>query len=262
MDQYIYVLGETIPVLDHGSVTLVDIMGSDQSIESAARVSYGGSTRAMSDTRGLLRYLMRHRHTSPFEMGVMIFKIKCPIFVARQWIRHRTASINEISGRYSVLPEEYWKPDGWVSQSTDNKQGRGTDHIAYQDAVDINRECFEIYHERLEAGISREMARTCLPLSTYTEFVWKMDIHNLLHFLKLRMDAHAQTEIRAYAEVLAKFVEAYFPITWEAFVDYILEAKTFSRMEMEILRGLINDSAVAHEGLSAREVNEFYEKFI
>lgn len=227
-----------VRILDHGSLQLLDVMGSDESIEAAARVSYGKGTRTKTETRGLIRYLMKHRHTSPFEMAEMQFKVKCPIFVARQWVRHRTANMNEMSGRYSEMPNEFWLPDEWRGQGTVNKQGsEGT--VALGGSVgtgDLEREAFQEYRHRLNSGVSREMARSCLPLSTYTEFVWKIDLHNLLHFLSLRLDSHAQAEIREYAQRIAGWVKIYFPLTWEAFVDYRLEAVTFSMQEMQFLK--------------------------
>jgi thymidylate synthase (FAD) len=247
---------EPVPVLDHGFVRLVDVMGSDEDIEAAARISYQKGTRKVSETRGLIRYLVSHRHTSPLEMVELKLHVKLPIFVERQWVRHRMASLNEISARYSELPEEYYVPDmqDVCYQSTDNKQGRAgqvDEDIAkgFQDAViETGREAFQAYRASLELGIARETARIGLPLGTYTEKIWKIDGHNLLHFLSLRMDPHAQKEIREYAYVVGEIIRDWLPLVWEAFVDYRLEAVTFSRMEMVVLRGMVDKWAADNHG--------------
>lgn len=266
-----------VQVLDHGFIELVDTMGSDESIEKAARVSYNGDgqIRRRVETRALLRYMLKHRHTSPFEMAEIILHVKLPIFVERQWIRHRTASVNELSARYSELPEEYYVPttDQICYQSSDNKQGRAgpvnpDEAQGFQDSCrDQAVEAFSYYHNHLEVGIAKETSRINLPLSTYTRKYWKMDVNNLMHFMKLRLDPHAQWEIRQYAEAIFKIFQVWLPITAEAFVDYQLKAVTFSRMEMKTLRllmttlspaqeALVTDSLKA-EGCSSREIKEF-----
>lgn len=261
-------LGEPVAVLDHGFVRLVDYMGDDAAIAQAARVSYGGGTRRVRRDRGLIRYLMRHRHTSPFEMCEIKLHVKLPIFVARQWIRHRTANVNEISGRYSVLDREFYvpAPADLARQARDNRQGRdevlGPEEAARVIAV-LRREAerdFDVYDALLrEHDLARELARIGLGLGTYTQWYWKIDLHNLLHFLALRLDRHAQREIRAYAEVIADIVRAWVPLAWEAFEDYRLGARTFSRQELAVLRRLLRGEAVADAeaaGLSEREWRE------
>ena len=265
-------------VLDHGEIQLVDYMGSDEAIERAARVSYSGGdeSRKKSDRRGLIRYLMRHRHTSPFEMAELVFRVKCPIYVQRQWIRHRTASVNEISGRYSELPNEYHEQSEWRAQSSSNKQGSegsveeyeplrfATSAGSWEWLGTTESAAFDEYRNRLDAGVAREQARTCLPLSTYTEFVWKINLHNLLHFLSLRLDSHAQQEIREYAQHIAGIVEKAFPLTWEAFKDYRLDAITLSGPEVRAIQKY--DLVIAATGsgplepLSDRECKEVNEK--
>lgn len=240
-----YQFGDRLPVHEHGYVALLEVMGSDEAIVDSARISY--DRRGHSEDRGLIRYLLRHRHTSPFEMGVMRFEVKMPIFVARQWIRHRTASLNEMSARYTELPNEMFVPKVVALQSGENKQGRvihpgygGTDHGLLQDIINrANVTSYAHYEILLNAGVARELARGVLPVNIYTKFVWKMDLHNLMHFLDLRLDEHAQKEIRDFAEVIEKLVALYFPITYEAFVDYVRDAYTCSRMEIEFLRKLI-----------------------
>lgn len=239
--------------LDKGYVKLIDRMGSDESIVNAARVSYDG--KGSSTTRRLIRYLTRHRHTSPFEMAEMIFEVKVPIYVWRQWIRHRTANVNEISGRYSVLPSDFHVIDDWRKQSTTNKQGSDPEWISYEPLYDVELYATQEYEERLEQGITREQARTCLPLSIYTKAVWKCDLHNIFHFLKLRMDSHAQEEIRVYANAIAEYVKEYYPLSWEAFEDYVLGAVTFSRQEMQYISRLPGPYE-----LSESELKEFIQK--
>lgn len=256
-------LGKVIPVLDHGFVYLVDYMGSDREIERAARVSYTVGTRKVRATRELLRYLMRHRHTSPFEMVEFKFHAKMPIFVARQWVRHRTASINEQSGRYSVLSNEFYLPDKKViaAQSTLNKQGReGVFNIKLShrvlDILSSEQELtYRNYEELLGMDLAREIARINLPLSVYTQWYWKMDLHNLLHFLKLRMDSHAQWEIRQYASAIAKIVADTVPLTWEAFEDYILNSTAISTQEQKVLIKLINNKFNKDEIIHLAEKN-------
>src|SRR5574343_240560 len=218
-------LNKEIKVLDKGFVRLVDSMGNDSSVVQAARVSYGDGTKSVSDDKALIRYLMRHKHTSPFEMVIFKFHIKCPIFVMRQLIRHRTASVNELSGRYSVMKDEFYVPDplNIATQSSDNKQGRGT-ALEYAKAIDSQESfkteaihSFDLYNKRLDEDMARELARINLPLSTYTEFYWQMNLHNLLHFLRLRMDKHAQLEIREYANVIFDIVKTICPESVSAF---------------------------------------------
>jgi len=232
-----------IPCLDKGFVRLVDSMGGDDAIVQAARVSYGKGTSKVSQDRGLIRYLMRHRHTTPFEMVEFKFHAKMPIFVARQWVRHRTANINEYSLRYSEARDEFYTPDPEhiQFQSALNKQGRsGEVPKELKDKIqeyfrEISKRSFEIYSELNEAGIARELARAILPVNLYTEWYWKNDLHNLLHFIGLRADSHAQYEIRVYADALAKYVQDVAPFAWEAYQDYAVEGMRFSRIEQSML---------------------------
>jgi len=248
------VLGHEYRVLDKGFIRLVDYMGTDASIVQAARVSYGAGTKSVSEDSGLISYLMRHRHTSPFEMCELKFHCKLPIFVARQWIRHRTANVNELSARYSIIKDEFWMPDLWRGQAKNNKQG-SEGEVEYNPSIwelaglnnpdggfiyeapghkrSIEAAAFEEYNFRIENGIGRELARSCLPMSTYTEWYWKIDLHNLMHFLKLRCDKHAQKEIRDYADAIAAIVEIGYPITWGHFQNHVLNAVTFSADEMQ-----------------------------
>lgn len=260
------------PVLDHGHVRLVDVMGDDERVEQVARLSYQKGTRQVSETRSLLRYLIRHRHTSPLEQAVITLDMKMPIFVARQLVRHRTQSINELSGRYSEMPEEYYVPAEIYEQSTTNKQGRGTrmDEETEDDRrFGIEDTCavaFTEYKRLIEGDVARETARMVLPLSTYTQWCTTMNLHNLLHMLELRLDPHAQWECRQYAEAIAKIVQDWCPIIWEAFVDYRLEAVTFSREEAQFIRATVQRdppdeaSLLTHTNLSKREVAEFLAK--
>lgn len=260
-----------IKVLDHGFVVLKETMGSDSTIAESARVSYGAGTKTISDDRNLIRYLMRHHHTSPFEMAEARFLVKVPVFIWRQWIRHRTANVNELSGRYSELPEEYYTPDQWRAQSITNKQG-GEEPIEYeqwQTGMGYSDEiAFTEYRRRLENGVSRELARTCLPVSHYTLAYWKCDIHNMLHFLKLRMHSHAQKEIQMYAQSIYTLLKDRFPITVEAFEDYVLNAVQFSKMESCLLKMIIQNSKTTifteveaqQMGLGKREYQEFAAK--
>jgi thymidylate synthase (FAD) len=258
---------EPVPVLDHGFVRLVDVMGDDEAIEQAARVSFDG--RGRSERRALIRYLVRHGHTSPLEHAVIKLEMKLPIFVARQLVRHRTQSINEVSARYTELPGERYLPsrDQLRVQSTANRQGRGDlldDLVAEEwtrQAVEIGGRADDLYRAGLDAGLSRELARTVLPVSTYTRWVTTMNAHNLLHLLALRLDRHAQWEVRQYAEAIARIVADWIPITWEAFVDYRIEAATLSRAEVAALRDVLTPELVravcdasAYAGSSTREV--------
>ena len=242
------ILGGYFPVLDHGFVALVDYMGSDQDIERAARVSYGYGTRKVSQTRGLVRYLRRHKHTTPSEMVELKFHVCMPIFVARQWIRHRTANVNEYSGRYSLMPLLFYTParDDFALQSLDNKQGRlpdAADPGLHQDAVRrweaTRRQAAGDYRWLLGQDVARELARIDLPLSTYTQWNWTIDLHNLIHFLTLRADLHAQYEIRVYARVMAGMLKRVAPLSFEAWIDYGFAAEPMSRGELAALRELV-----------------------
>jgi len=236
-------IGRKIPCLDRGFVYLVDYMGGDASIVQAARVSYGLGTKNVSEDRGLIRYLMRHQHTTPFEMVELKFHVKLPIFVARQWIRHRSANVNEYSGRYSVMPDEFYLPpaEQVTSQSKTNRQG-GAEALDPRQAEEVlriltteQRRVRAGYDRMIELDVRRELARINLGVSQYTEWYWKNDLHNIFHFLQLRLDPHAQHEIRVYAEAMAQIVRAVAPIAWEAFEDYQLGADRLSRLELETL---------------------------
>ena len=272
------ILYQPLPVLDRGFVRVVDYMGDDGAIVQAARVSYGRGTRKVSDDRGLINYLMRMRHTSPFEMCELKLHVKLPIFVARQWIRHRTANVNEYSARYSVLADEFYvpAPEHVASQAGSNRQGRdqvlGDEQAAaVQDTMRANAErAYADYLALLNqdeagaaleperAGLARELARIVLPLNTYTEWYWKTDLHNLLHFIALRADPHAQYEIRAYAEALLEVVRRWTPLTCAAFEDYRLHAAELSGKALAVVRRLLagEDVSQADSGLSAREWRE------
>ena len=266
------VLYTPFPVLDHGFVRVVDYMGDDAAIVQAARVSYGSGTKSVRSDAGLIRYLMRHRHSTPFEMCEIKLHVKLPIFVARQWIRHRTANVNEYSARYSILDREFYLPavDAVAQQSAANRQGRG-DALSGDAAAGVRSrmaaqatDAFDLYDQLLgeEAAdapaVARELARAVLPLSTYTQWYWKIDLHNLLHFVALRADPHAQAEIRAYADVILELVRRWVPVTAEAFRDYRLEGAALSRGQLEAIRRRLRGEPVnaADVGLSAREWRE------
>jgi thymidylate synthase (FAD) len=274
-------LFEAVPVLDHGFVRVVDYMGDDAAIVQAARVSYGRGTRAANEDKGLIRYLMRHRHSTPFEMCEIKFHVKLPIFVARQWIRHRTANVNEYSARYSILDREFYlpAPEHLAAQSAVNRQGRG-DILQGAEAarvLDLLREDatrnYDHYLEMLNedeqgakldesrAGLARELARMNLTLNAYTQWYWKTDLHNLFHFLSLRADAHAQYEIRAYAEAMMGMAEAWVPIAAGAFRDYRLGAVTLSAQMLGVVKRMVAGEAVEQpgSGLSKREWRELME---
>ncbi|MFO8065785.1 MAG: FAD-dependent thymidylate synthase [Spirochaetota bacterium] len=246
------ILDREYTVLDKGFVRLVDYLGGDERIVQAARVSYGAGTKTFREDRGLIRYLMRNEHTSPFEQVVLTFHVKMPIFVARQWIRHRTARVNEISGRYSVMEQEFYVPEGKniAKQSESNRQGREREavdpaaqrEVAEKLATD-QQQAYEAYQSLLDQGLAREIARINLPLSLYTEMYWQIDLHNLFHFLKLRMDAHAQFEIRAYGLVMYSILQRVCPIACEAFEDYQLNSVRFSGPEVEALGHALRVSA-------------------
>jgi thymidylate synthase (FAD) len=272
-------LFQALPVLDHGFVRVIDYMGDDGAVVQAARVSYGRGTRKVSEDAGLIRYLMRHRHSTPFEMCEIKYHVKLPIFVARQWIRHRTANVNEISARYSILDREFYlpAPEQLAAQSSVNRQGRGEvmdeadsarvldllrhdamqtyDH--YQDLLNENEDGTPVDPSR--PGLARELARMNLTLNTYTQWYWKTDLHNLLHFLSLRADAHAQYEIRVYAEAMLKSVEAWVPACYAAFRDYRMGAVLFSAPMLAVIKRMLAGEAVeqANSGLNKREWVEF-----
>jgi thymidylate synthase (FAD) len=241
------ILGRAFTVLDDGFVRLVDYMGNDSAIVQAARVSYGRGTKRVHEDRGLIRYLLRHAHTTPFEMCEIKLHVRVPMDIWRQWIRHRTASVNEYSTRYSEAIDGAHRtaPDAWRLQSTSNRQGssgrlppEAGARLSAEEA-DLVKRAREAYEGRLAAGVAREQARKDLPLSTYTEAYWKIDLHNLLHFLALRMDAHAQQEIRAYATLIGEEIVArWVPVTWEAFLDYRRNAMTLSSLEVMLVSAL------------------------
>ena len=251
------ILGSPFKVLDDGFVRLVDYMGTDDSIVQAARVSYGKGTKKVSEDRGLIRYLMRHRHTTPFEMCELKLHIRVPMDCWRQWIRHRTANVNEYSTRYSEAIDacQSTGTDQWRQQAAANRQGSGQyisaekGELLSESEADLQKQARQVYEERLAAGVAREQARKDLPLSTYTEAYWKVDLHNLLHFLALRMDSHAQFEIRSYAQVIGKeIVSRWCPITWEAFEEYRLSSISLTSLEIKIVEQLNRrnkDEAVA-----------------
>jgi len=275
-----------IKVLDHGFVRLIDYLGDDQRIVDAARCSLGDKSKTKQNNRNLIRYMLRNHHTSPFEQVVFVFDCKMPIFVARQWVRHRTARLNELSGRYSEMPEEFYVPetDQVRAQSKSNKQGRDEalpltlteDFRGFCQGHGIN--VFKVYQRYLGDDIARETARINLPLSTYTQWWWQMDLNNLFHFLKLRMDEHAQWEIRQYANAIYEIIKPIVPLAVEAWEDYILNAKTFSKQEMQVLDDCLTDlydykfgndneeiEAYLNKigkryGLSKRELEEFKKK--
>lgn len=272
-------LYKPIPVLDHGFIRVVDYMGDDSSIVQAARVSYGRGTKKSLQDKGLINYLMRHRHTTPFEMCDIKFHIKLPIFIARQWIRHRTASVNEYSARYSILSNEFYVPKkvNLSAQSTINKQGRSDDELPddVADKVlalikDDSEKCYRHYVEMMNEddqgniidentiGITRELARMNLTLNHYTEWYWKINLHNLLHFLALRADSHAQYEIRVYAQAMLDVVKAWVPYAYEAFVEHSMNGTNISRKGMEVIRQMIDGKEVSQEssGMSKREWSE------
>ena len=272
MEQRLYV---EHPVLDHGFIRVVDYFGNDSSIVQAARVSYGAGTKKARSDNGLIRYLMRHRHTTPFEMCEVKLHVKLPIFVARQWIRHRTANVNEYSARYSILDREFYipAPEHLASQSAVNQQGRGKTlpREEADRAISVLRadssQAYDHYEAMLsqenQLGLSRELARMNLPANIYTQWYWKIDLHNLFHFIALRADAHAQYEIKVYAEVISKIVADWVPLAWKAFEDYQLNSVNLSAAEYKCVMHLINQQQVDFEssGMSRREWREFAEKF-
>ena len=271
-------LYEPIPTLDHGFIRVIDYMGDDAAIVQAARVSYGRGTKQISSDRGLINYLMRHRHTTPFEMCEIKYHVKLPIFVARQWIRHRTANVNEYSARYSILDKEFYIPalDQLAAQSTTNHQGRGEVLEGEEAArvLDILRadaeQTYGHYAEMLNedadgrpldperGGLARELARMNLTLNTYTQWYWKIDLHNLMHFLSLRVDDHAQYEIRVYAQAMLETLKAWVPIAADAFLDYRVGGVEVSAKGLAVIRRLVAGEAVAQED-SAMSKGEWRE---
>ncbi len=269
------IINKEYKCLDKGFIRLVDYMGDDAAIVQSARVSYGKGTKSVTEDRGLIRYLMRNRHTSPFEMVEFKFHVKLPIFVARQWIRHRTANVNEYSGRYSEMRDEFYlpEPEQIRPQSALNKQGRAAEAMDRDKAEDIivdyqriQEILFNDYSTLLDTGLARELARINLPLSAYTEWYWKIDLHNLFHFLRLRLDSHAQYEIRVYGEEMAKIVKEIVPLAYEAFEDYILNRFVFSALEANVLKKMLATNVIYSKeelksmGLSGGEIHEFIEK--
>ncbi|MBP5602776.1 MAG: FAD-dependent thymidylate synthase [Treponema sp.] len=259
------ILDKEYPVLDKGFVRLVDYFGGDQRIVQSARVSYGEGTKSVSQDGALIDYLLRHQHTSPFEQVVMTFHVKMPIFVARQWVRHRTGRMNEVSGRYSIMKDEFYVPaeDKVAPQSTDNKQGRATEAFDKETADKIiaqleegQKAAYESYNELIDSGLAREIARINLPLSLYTEFYWEMDLHNLFHFLKLRLDSHAQYEIRVYAEVILEMCRKVAPMATESFINHMNQGVTFSGEEMQALRDVMDGKPNPLEGKKLDRFNE------
>jgi thymidylate synthase (FAD) len=258
------ILDQEFPVLDKGFVRLVDYMGSDDRIVQSARVSYGSGTKSYRQDQGLIDYLLRNEHTSPFEQVVLTFHAKMPIFVARQWVRHRTARLNEISGRYSVMKDEFYLPAGKdiAFQSEDNKQGRQSEAVdpelqerISKDLEDRQSQAYKAYSELIDRGLARELARINLPLSLYTEWYWQIDLHNLFHFLRLRLDPHAQYEIRAYAEAMLEIAEAVAPMATKSFRDHLLGGVRFSARELDALNALLGIEAgapVLPETITAR----------
>jgi thymidylate synthase (FAD) len=252
------------PVLDDGFVCLVDVMGSDQAVVQAARVSYGEGTRQVSDDRSLIRYLLRHRHTTPFEMAEVKFLVRVPMDTWRQWIRHRTANVNEYSTRYSLAIDaaQHTAPTEWRTQAVQNRQGSG-DALPADVGADLTAaeaelldNARQVYERRIDLGVAREQARKDLPLSTYTEAYWKIDLHNLLHFLALRMDSHAQWEIRQYARTMGEeIVRPLFPLVWEAFIDYRLEGMFLTRLDREVIQRLT--ARLAELGRSRATLDDF-----
>ena len=277
------ILYEAIPILDHGFIRVVDYMGDDSSIVQSARVSYGKGTKKVSTDSGLIKYLMRHRHSTPFEMCEIKYHVKLPIFVARQWIRHRTANVNEYSARYSILDKEFYLPskENLAAQSTSNRQGRGktingkqADNILEmlkKDAEQTYNNYETMLNERYDGtiidesnqGLARELARMNLTLNTYTQWYWKTDLLNLLNFLSLRADSHAQYEIRAYAQAMTETLKKWVPITFEAFMDYRVGAMELSAKGKAVIQKMIKGESCDFESskLSKREWNELMQSF-
>ncbi len=273
------ILYAKLPVLDHGFIRVIDYMGDDNAVVQAARVSYGQGTKKVNEDKGLIRYLMRHHHTTPFEMCEIKFHIKLPIFVARQWIRHRTANVNEYSARYSILAKEFYIPkkEHLAAQSISNRQGREEKNLSEAEANRVlqilhedSERCYKHYSEMLnqddqgnvidesKACLARELARMNLNLNYYTEWYWKTDLHNLFHFARLRADSHAQYEIRAYADVIMDILQKWVPFSYEAFSDYRIGAVNVSAKGIDVIKRLINGEKVTQETseLNKREWSE------
>jgi len=270
MEDHLYT---AYPVLDHGFVRVIDYMGDDAAICQAARVSYGKGTKSVSNDEGLVRYLMRHWHSTPFEMCEIKLHVKLPVFVARQWIRHRTANVNEYSARYSILDREFYipAPEHVAAQSTVNNQGRG-DVLEGEEAARVleilkadSARAYDNYQAMIsddgQQGLARELARMNLPANIYTQWYWKVDLHNLFHFLRLRADAHAQYEIRVYADEICKIVADWVPAAYRAFEDYRMGGATLSATALDCIRRMVKGEEVTQEnsGLSKREWREFVE---
>ena len=278
------VLYDILPVLDHGFIRVIDYMGDDASVVQAARVSYGKGTKKISEDAGLINYLMRHRHTTPFEMCEIKFHIKLPIFIARQWIRHRTANVNEYSARYSILDKEFYIPsvENMAGQLSSNRQGRGDAlpveqakelmrilkedservYAHYQSSLNLNEQGEILDPEK--SGLARELARMNLSLNYYTQWYWKIDLQNLMHFLSLRADSHAQYEIRAYAEIMLGILEKWLPLTYSAFMNYRMGGMSLSSKGINIVKRMIKGEEVTQEtsGLSPGEWREMMQNFM
>lgn len=276
------VLYQPIPVLDHGFVRVIDYMGDDSAIVQAARVSYGRGTKKVREDAGLINYLLRHRHSTPFEMCEIKFHIKLPIFIARQWIRHRTANVNEYSARYSIMDKEFYipSPDQLAAQSKTNRQGRDSNVLPPEQnkrVLEMLRrdaeQCYDHYREMLnedeagnvidesKTGLARELARMNLNLNFYTQWYWKVDLHNLMHFLSLRADAHAQYEIRAYADAMISVLKRWVPTTYEAFIDHRVNNVSLSGKGIDVVKRLIQGEKVdeANSNMGKREWAELVE---
>ncbi|SLN26415.1 Thymidylate synthase ThyX [Pseudoruegeria aquimaris] len=268
MEKHLYT---AYPVLDHGFVRVIDYMGDDNAITQAARVSYGKGTKSVSNDEGLIRYLMRHWHSTPFEMCEIKLHVKLPVFVARQWIRHRTANVNEYSARYSILDREFYipQPEQLAAQSVINNQGRG-EALSGEEAARVLEylksdaaRCYDHYEEMIgqegQQGLARELARMNLPANIYTQWYWKVDLHNLFHFLRLRADSHAQYEIRVYAEEICRIVADWVPFAYAAFEDYRMGGATLSARALDALRRMLAGETVTQEtsGMSKGEWREF-----
>lgn len=279
------IIGKVIPVLDKGFIRVIDYLGDDGAIVQAARVSYGKGTKRVSEDKGLIEYLIRHRHTTPLEQLCIKFHVKCPIFVMRQWIRHRMSSTNEYSARYSILTDEFYIPDlkHIAPQSSTNRQGRSIDQlnpsegiIAQKNILDSSQRSYAQYEFLLNedetgpiTGIARELARMVLPLNIYTEFYWRLDLHNLFHFLSLRKDSHAQYEIRAYADVIGDIVAKWVPYAWEAWNNCVFESTHLTRKQWQIVKSLLDPKILAklsfdewkdQNGISKREFSELTDR--
>lgn len=260
---------DCIKVLNHGFIRLVDSMGCDNDIADSARVSYQKGTKTLHDNKGLIRYLLRHHHTTPFQQVTLKFHVRLPIFVARQWIRHRTQSFNEVSGRYSELADMFYVPDEnkITKQSVNNKQGGSEELIEHSKFWEVHfateqEQIYKDYEQALKSGMRRELARINLPVSLYTEWYVTADLHNWFHFLKLRLDSHAQYEIRVYAEAMLEIIRSKFPISVEAFEDYILDSIDLTRLDIIALKKFINNPDYNLDELynNKREKQEFTEK--